>query len=68
MDAELQKEMNKRIKAASTMNEVLDVVNSYYDFDQELGVMSKGTVLMGIQKVIKLCRIAERAEPVMEEE
>lgn len=52
--------LNKKIKAAQTINEVLDVLNEYYDLDERLGLMNKGVVITGFQKAIKICGIKKR--------
>ena len=68
MEKELKKQMDDQLKDCNTMNEVLDVANAYYDFDQPLGLVAKGTVKVGLKKVIKACRIDEREDPIIMEE
>lgn len=66
MDANRRKEMMENVNKAESMNQILDVVNSYYDFDTKIGAGSKGVVTMGLQKVIKMCKIEERETPLHE--
>jgi len=55
-----KEDMATELREAQSLNEVLRVMNKYYDLDQKLGVMSKGIVLTGLQKVIKLTNTKER--------
>lgn len=61
-------QMNEALKGAKSMNEILDITNAYYDFDETLGIGTKGIVLVGIKKVIQTCRIKERDAPMFAEE
>lgn len=57
---EWQKKMKIELGNAKTMNEVLDVMDNYYDLDAPLGLMSKGVVITGVQKAIKIIGIKRR--------
>jgi hypothetical protein len=52
--------MNIELKNASTMNDVLKIINKYYDLDEPLTTMNKGFILMGMQTVIKKTNIKPR--------
>ena len=54
------KQMNIELKNASTMNDVLKIINKYYDLDEPLTTMNKGFILMGMQTVIKKTNIKPR--------
>jgi hypothetical protein len=52
--------MNKELKEAQSMNEIFAVLNKYYDLDSKLGAMSKGAVLLGLQKAIQVTNTKEK--------
>ncbi len=52
-----QKAMKIDLDNAKSMNDVLDVMAKYYDLDKELGLMTKGAVILGLQRCIKVTGI-----------
>jgi len=56
MNAKLKEEL----KRANTLNEVLAMVNKYYDLDKPLGVAGKAVVVSGIGGVIRAIRAKEK--------
>ena len=55
-----QLEMKARLQKAGTLNEVFDIVDEFYDLDEPLNGLKKGTVLIGINKVLQILKPKER--------
>ena len=56
----INRECKAELKKAETLNEVLAVLDDYYDFDEPLSGTKKGTVMMGITKILKILKPDER--------
>ena len=52
--------LQNELKNCTTINEAIQVTNKYYDLDSKLGAMSKGIVISGIPKLIKMTGTKER--------
>ena len=52
--------LNKELKNCNTLKEIIATMDKYYNLDQPLGVMSKATVLSGLDSVIKITQIKKR--------
>ena len=52
--------LKEELKNATTLNEVLRMVNKYYDLDQPLGIAGKAVVINGIGTVIRAIRAKEK--------
>lgn len=46
--------MEKELKNARTMREILEIVSKEYDLNQPLGIATKAVVITGLGKVLKL--------------
>lgn len=53
-------QMNIELKDADSMNDIFQILDKYYDLNAPLGAMSKGTVLLGLQKAIKITNTKEK--------
>lgn len=47
-------EVEENLKSCNTLNEVFDVLDRYYDLDQQMGVISKSILLNSVNKIILL--------------
>jgi hypothetical protein len=52
--------LKEELKSATTLNQVLDMVNKYYDLDKPLGIAGKAVVISGIGGVIRAIRAKEK--------
>jgi hypothetical protein len=52
--------LKEELKSATTLNQVLTMVNKYYDLDKPLGVAGKAVVVSGIGGVIRAIRAKEK--------
>jgi hypothetical protein len=52
--------LKEELKSATTLNQVLSMVNKYYDLDKPLGIAGKAVVINGIGAVIKAIRAKEK--------
>jgi hypothetical protein len=52
--------LKEELKSATTLNQVLSMVNKYYDLDKPLGIAGKAVVVNGIGAVIKAIRAKEK--------
>ncbi|MAJ74148.1 hypothetical protein CMK13_14180 [Candidatus Poribacteria bacterium] len=52
--------MKEQLKNCNNLNDIIKVVNKFYDLDQKLGTVSETVVKSAIQNVINTCRIKER--------
>lgn len=54
--------MKEQLKNCNNLNDIIKVVNKFYDLDQKLGAVSESVVKSAIQNVINTCRIKERSK------
>lgn len=54
--------LKDHLKEAETMNEIFDIVSTYYDCDDDLGVLAKQAVIMSIGKLVKVTGLQELEE------
>jgi hypothetical protein len=55
-----KRQIKSEMRECKSLNEILDVVNSYYDMDSNLGIMSKGLVVEKILVLVDQLRIPDR--------
>lgn len=48
--------MENKLKAAKTMQEILDIVSSEYNLNEPLGIATKMVVISGLDKVLKMIK------------
>jgi hypothetical protein len=48
--------MEQELKNAQSMNDVLRIVNKYYNLDAPLGIASKIVVINGLKTVLKMIK------------
>jgi hypothetical protein len=56
----MNSKLKEELKSATTLNQVLTMVNKYYDLDSSLGVAGKAVVVSGIGGVIRAIRAKEK--------
>jgi hypothetical protein len=52
--------LKEELKSAKTLNQVLSMVNKYYDLDKPLGIAGKAVVINGIGAVLRAIRAKEK--------
>jgi hypothetical protein len=52
--------LKEELKSAKTLNQVLSMVNKYYDLDKPLGIAGKLVVINGIGAVLRAIRAKEK--------
>jgi hypothetical protein len=52
--------LKEELKSAKTLNQVLSMVNKYYDLDEPLGIAGKLVVINGIGAVLRAIRAKEK--------
>ena len=53
-------QLKEELKKATTLNQVIEMCNKYYDLDAPLGIAGKAVVIAGLSGVIKAIRAKER--------
>tara|TARA_R110000824_G_C15229272_1_gene678323 strand:+ start:2172 stop:2339 length:168 start_codon:yes stop_codon:yes gene_type:complete len=48
------------LKNDNTLNKIIIKLNSVYDLDKNIGIMSKSIVINGLDKIIKILNIKKR--------
>ena len=54
---------DEKLKKCNSINEVINVVNEFYDLDAPLGVMTKSIVVNGVLQLIKMIKVVKRSLP-----
>ena len=52
--------MDQDLLKANSLNDVLKVVDKYYDLDQPMGVATKMIVVAGVNKILKMIKAKEK--------
>jgi hypothetical protein len=55
-------QLKEELKSATTLNQVLEMANKYYDLNAPLGIAGKAVVVAGIGGVIKAIRAKEKKQ------
>jgi len=53
-------QLNKELKNAQSVKDIIDTMNKYYLLDEPLSLMNKGVIMAGLSKVIKVTNIKPR--------
>lgn len=49
-------EMDQDLKTANSLNDVLKVIDKYYDLDKPMGLATKLIVINGVNKILKMIK------------
>jgi len=52
--------MDQDLLKAQSLNDVLKVVDKYYDLDQPMGVATKLVVVTGVNKILKMIKAKQK--------
>ena len=52
--------MDQDLLKANSLNEVLKVVDKYYDLDKPMGIATKMIVVTGVNKILKMIKAQEK--------
>jgi hypothetical protein len=56
----IKHQMDADLKNANSLNDVLKVVDKYYDLDKPMGLATKLVVVTGVNKILKMINAKEK--------
>lgn len=57
-------EVEEKLQNCNTLNEIFDVLDDYYDLDQQIGPISKIILVKNVGKIIKITGAKKRVHQI----
>jgi hypothetical protein len=52
--------MESKLQGAKSLNDIINIVNQYYDLDEPLGVIAKPMAIASVKKAVTTLKLKQR--------